>query len=334
MVPVFCLDDGCSAAATPRARGRSSCSSAWPTSTRALRDRGSRLFVRHGRPERELPALAEELGAGGDPPQRRRRPVRAPPTARGDSALGGRRGVRCASRACSPSTSSTRSAPGGRSLHRVHAVLPHLAAQPRREVLGAPRALPALPATRRRGRAAALGDLGLEQEVRGPGARGRAAGARARCAGSWPTPSGATTRAATRSPATRCRRLSPYLHFGCVSPREIEQRLPPGEGAGGLPPPAVLARLLRPRARATSRPTPARSSSSATGERSAGAAPSGAFEAWCEGRTGYPVVDAGHAPAAARGLDAQPRPAAGRVVSDQGPRASTGAGASAGSCAC
>jgi deoxyribodipyrimidine photo-lyase len=92
--------------------------------------------------------------------------------------------------------------------------------------------------------------------------------------------------------ADRTSRLSPYLHFGCVSARELEQRLPAGEG------PSAFARQLcwrdfhhhvlahfprnarsefQARYRGTLRWSRA--------ERR--------FEAWCEGRTGYPLVDAG-----------------------------------------
>ncbi len=88
-------------------------------------------------------------------------------------------------------------------------------------------------------------------------------------------------------------RLSPYLHFGCVSPREIEQRLGDGGGRGAVPPPALLARLLRPRARSLPPQRALTSSRRAIAGRSAGATRGQRFEAWCEGRTGYPAVDAG-----------------------------------------
>ena len=87
-------------------------------------------------------------------------------------------------------------------------------------------------------------------------------------------------------------RLSPYLHFGCVSPREIEERLPRGEG------PAAYRRQLGWRdfyAHVLGHfPANARSEFQ---ERYRGAIrwsrARRRFEAWCEGRTGYPAVDAG-----------------------------------------
>ena len=87
-------------------------------------------------------------------------------------------------------------------------------------------------------------------------------------------------------------RLSPYLHFGCVSPREIEQRLRPGEGSEAFRRqlcwrdfyahvlghfPANAHSEFQPRYRRTIRWS--------RSERR--------FEAWCEGRTGFPAVDAG-----------------------------------------
>jgi deoxyribodipyrimidine photo-lyase len=87
-------------------------------------------------------------------------------------------------------------------------------------------------------------------------------------------------------------RLSPYLHFGCISPRELEARLPSGAGADAFrrqlcwrdfhahvmlhfPGNAHLEFQEGYRGRI-------RWSRSAR-----------SFEAWCDGRTGYPLVDAG-----------------------------------------
>ena len=91
----------------------------------------------------------------------------------------------------------------------------------------------------------------------------------------------------------RTSRLSPYLHFGCLSPREIERRA----AAAARGPNAFRRQLcwrdfyhhvllhfprnarseFQERYRGTIRWSHA--------ERR--------FEAWCEGRTGYPLVDAG-----------------------------------------
>jgi deoxyribodipyrimidine photo-lyase len=87
-------------------------------------------------------------------------------------------------------------------------------------------------------------------------------------------------------------RLSPYLHFGCLSPREIEQRLPGGAGAEAFRRQLcwrdfhhhVLLHFPR-------------NARSEFQERYRGklswSRARGRFERWCEGQTGYPLVDAG-----------------------------------------
>ena len=56
------------------------------------------------------------------------------------------------------------------------------------------------------------------------------------------------------------------------------------------------------------------------------------FRAWCEGRTGYPFVDAAMRQLASRGLDAQPRADGGRRASSPRTCSSTGGGESDSSC--
>ena len=114
--------------------------------------------------------------------------------------------------------------------------------------------------------------------------------------------------------------LSPYLHFGCVSARETEERA----RAQGRPGADAFVRQLawrdfyahvllhHPRQRA-----PRATSRSST--RSSWADDAEALDAWREGRTGFPVVDAGMRAAARAGLDAQPRAADHRVLPHQGP---------------
>ena len=159
-------------------------------------------------------------------------------------------------------------------------------------VLRAPRKLPPLPDGVDTGAIPSLDELGLTQEVDDP-MRGGETEARRRLdelparPGRAPTPT--TTTPSARDSTSR---LSPYLHFGCVSPREVEERLPRGKGRG-VPPPARLARLLPPRALSTSRATRTRSSRSATARTIDWDDDDDAFDAWCEGRTGFPLVDAG-----------------------------------------
>ena len=81
-------------------------------------------------------------------------------------------------------------------------------------------------------------------------------------------------------------RLSAYLHFGCVSAREAR-----GAHERRVRPPARVARLLRPR---PAQP-PAQHAPRLPGAdgRLEWDGEDEHFEAWREGRTGYPVVDAG-----------------------------------------
>jgi deoxyribodipyrimidine photo-lyase len=86
-------------------------------------------------------------------------------------------------------------------------------------------------------------------------------------------------------------RLSPYLHFGCVSPREVEQRLPRGRGADAFQ--RQLAwrdfyhQLLR------HHPDNAHHEFQPRYRGMRWSDEPELFAAWCAGRTGYPLVDAG-----------------------------------------
>ena len=85
-------------------------------------------------------------------------------------------------------------------------------------------------------------------------------------------------------------RLSPYLHFGCLSPLEVLDRVSRPARCGAVRPPAVLARLLPPGARRPPRDVTARTY---RGRGDRWRHDDEALEAWKEGRTGYPIVDAG-----------------------------------------
>ena len=163
--------------------------------------------------------------------------------------------------------------------------------QPRREVTGAPRTLPATGRAVAAGGLPTLAALGLEQEVSDPATGGEQAGRDALhrflrgpvddYADGHDTLTGESIS-----------RLSPYLHFGCLSPREIEHELGRSEGAQAFRRQVcwrdfyahVLGHFPRnahsefqDRYRGTIKWSYAEKR----------------FEAWCEGRTGYPVVDAG-----------------------------------------
>ena len=84
-------------------------------------------------------------------------------------------------------------------------------------------------------------------------------------------------------------RCSPYLHFGCLSPVEVATRL--RDRAGGVAFVRQLCwrdffhQLLAARPELTRRDLRARGIPSGTEDE--------AFDAWCAGQTGYPLVDAG-----------------------------------------
>jgi deoxyribodipyrimidine photo-lyase len=292
VVPVFCLDDALlhgRHASGPRSQFLLECLAELDAT---LRKRGSALVIRRGPPERELAAIARESGAeeihfsADVTPFARRRGerVRAALTRAGVT-LHAHAGVNVIDAVGSPQTQSGKPYTVFTPFHRTWE------REPRRDVLGPPRKLPPLPARLAKGRIPSLGALGLEQEVREP-ARGGETHARERLVRflEHDVHSYASARDALAADSTS--RLSPYLHFGCISAREVETRLPSGDG------PAAFRRQLCwrdfhhhvllhfPRnARSEFQQRYRGKLAWSRAERR--------FERWCEGRTGYPLVDAG-----------------------------------------
>jgi deoxyribodipyrimidine photo-lyase len=289
IVPVFCFDERLLAgrhASGPRTQFMLECLA-------DLDERlGRMLVVRWGRPERELPALAHELGA-------RELHFSA------DSGPFARRRIELVTNALRDAGVTSHGHPG---LHAVddldelrtrqgkpYAVFSPFhrtwLEAPRREVIGRPREFGSLPSGLRKGRLPTLAELGLEQEVNDP-ARGGETAARARLARFLAQDVQDYEDEHDALAGDRTSRLSAYLHFGCVSPREIEKRLPAGSG------PDAFRRQLAWRDFyhhvLLHHPSNARSEfqdryrgtiSWSRSERR--------FEAWRAGRTGYPLVDAG-----------------------------------------
>ncbi len=324
VVPVFCLDDRLlhgRHASGPRTAFLLECLTDLDGQ---LAERGARLVIRHGPPERELPALAGETGASEIHLSRDPSPYEA---------IRGRR-VRAA---LDQAGVSGHAHPGVSVVDDVRAI---------RTGQGRPYTVftPFYRTWERVSRRPVLRPAATDRRCpRSPARPGAVAGQpRPRAGGAEPAPGGETRRAdpagglpgragaglrlraATRSGADGSSRLSPYLRFGCLSPRARggpaaggRRR---GRGADGFQRRQLCWRDFYP-ARAAPPPgqRPRRSSRSATAARwlepRATTSPPGR-----EGRTGFPLVDAGHAPAAPRGLDAQPRAADRRLVPDQGPR--------------
>jgi deoxyribodipyrimidine photo-lyase len=291
MVPVFCFDPlllGGRHASGPRTLFLLGCLADLDES---LRRRGSGLVVRRGRPEQVLPQLARELEAScvfwtGDVSPfatRRDQAVR-----KALEALGA--GVRVLPGAFvvdDPAMLVTTAGEPYRVFTPFHRAWLKYG---RRDLAPAPRSLPALPGALETGTLPTLGKLGLDSTVEHAAAGGEHAG-RNRMERFFAERVGGYGSERNDLGADASSRLSPYLHFGCISPRELEARLPTGSG------PQEFRRQLcwrdfyahvlshfpdnahqefQVRYRGTIHWNRAEA----------------AFQAWCEGRTGYPLVDA------------------------------------------
>jgi deoxyribodipyrimidine photo-lyase len=291
LVCVFCFDDvllGGRHASGPRTQFMLECLRGLDE---GLRARGSRLVVRRGNPSHELATLAQEVQASslhfsadvGPFARRRQQEVKRALVQRdvavvahpGLFAVDGLTAIR--TRAGDPYTVFT-------------PFYKNWLTQPRREVLGAPRSLPEPAARTATGMLPTLASLGLEQELSDPMPGGEAAAREAlRRFLAGPIDDYDDGRNVLTGKSVS--RLSPYLHFGAISPREIEERLDGGRGAEAFRRQVCwrdfYAHVLG--------HFPANAKSEFQ-ERYRGMRWSRAethFAAWCEGRTGYPAVDAG-----------------------------------------
>jgi deoxyribodipyrimidine photo-lyase len=291
VVPVFCLDDRLLC-------GRHASGARTQFLLECLRDldgslseRGGGLVVRHGPPELELAELARRTGATElhhtydvSPFARARgRCVHAAMEQEG-VAITAHSGLSVADDVRSIRTQQD----------RPYSVFTPFfntwRAQQRRPVLQAPRQVQ-LPTGIPVGRIPTLKSLRLSQDVAEPVHGGEAAARR--CLDRFlrgPVECYAERHDMLAEPGTS--KLSPYLRFGCVSPRAIEQRLGEGEG------PAAFRRQLCWRDFYSHVllhfPDNARQEFQ---QRYRGTLSwnkdEDAFAAWCRGATGFPLVDAG-----------------------------------------
>jgi deoxyribodipyrimidine photo-lyase len=292
MIPVFCFDDGLLKgrhASGPRTQFLLECLTELDE---GLRDRGSRLFVRHGPPERELTQLAQDAGADSvhvsadvSPFARERQRSVKRALAEIDVKLVPHPGL-FALDGLEPLRTST---------DRPYTVFTPFykkwLTQPRREVTGAPRALPPTGEQANRGRLPSLESLGLRQEVPEPAPGGESAARKALTAflgGPVDDYADGHNTLTGRSVS----HLSPYLHFGCLSPREVEQRLGGGKGAEAFRRQVAwrdfYAHVLGHFPQNAKHEFQERYRGTLNWSRA-----EKQFEAWCEGQTGYPAVDAG-----------------------------------------
>ena len=296
IVPVFCLDDRL-------LHGRHASGARTAFLLQCLTDlderlaaRGARLVIRHGPPERELPALARETEASE---------VHLSADPSPYEATRGRR-VRAA---LEQAGASGHAHPGVSVVDDVRAILtgqgrPYTVFTPfhrnwqgvrRRPVLDAPGQL-SMPPRVRHGRVPSLASLGLCREVAEPARGGESAGL-ARLAAFLDGPVRDYDAGRDQPGTDGSSRLSPYLRFGCLSPRAVEDQLIRGSG-GDAKGEAALRRQLcwrdfyqhvlvhhpensrlefQPRYRGTL-DWPGDDAD---------------FAAWTAGRTGFPLVDAG-----------------------------------------
>jgi deoxyribodipyrimidine photo-lyase len=249
-----------------------------------LRERGGALVVRRGRPDGELARLARDTGAEAvyvsadvTPYAQARDATLALRTYPGVTVL--------------DDVGALRTGAG----HPYGVFSPFERAwrrEPRREVLSAPRKV-TLPDGIDPGRIPSLEQLGLRQEVADP-VRGGETEARRRLTSFMrgPIDRYPTARDVLADDGTS--RLSAYLHLGCVSPCEVEARLPSGRGAG----PREFSRqlawrdfhhhvlLANPSNAHAEHQRRYRGTLDWDGDDEL-------FDAWRDGRTGYPLVDAG-----------------------------------------
>jgi deoxyribodipyrimidine photo-lyase len=293
VIPVFCFDDSLLTgrhSSGPRTQFLLECLRELDA---GLRELGSRLFIRRGSPPRELSGLAREVGAE----------TLHFTTDVGPFARGRQNQVK---RAMREAAVTVHPHPGlfavdGLEPIRTGAGGPYTvftpfyrnwSTQPRRGVLDMPGSFPSPGARVEAGELPRLAGVGfIEHELSDPMPGGEPAARQAlRRFLAGPVHGYADGR--DRLAGDSVSRLSPYLHFGCLSPREIEHRLPAGAGADAYRRqlcwrdfyahvlghfPANARSEYQERYRGTLNWSHAEKR----------------FGAWCEGRTGYPCVDAG-----------------------------------------
>ena len=286
VLTVFCLDDRLLSgrhASGPRTQFMLECLQDLDDS---LNERGGALVIRRGPPERELPKLARAAGAeavyftGDVSPCARERGKRV-------SAALTEHGIQlhaCPGLTVVDDVTAIETGKGGpytvfSPFHRTWETVP------RREVLQAPRTL-TKPEVEH-GTIPTLEDLGLKQEVDDPMRGGETEGRRRL---SNFLRSGLDDYGENHDAlgADKTSRLSPYLHFGCVSPLEVERRATNHDFRRQLAWRDFYHHVLFHHPANATEEFQARYRRAIDWDHD-----HDAFRAWCEGSTGFPLVDAG-----------------------------------------
>ncbi len=288
VVPVFCFDDRL-------LKGRHASGPRTQFMLESLEDLkeglDGNLVIRHGEPERELIDLAGEIGAGevhftaDSGPFARRRMERVwRVLQKGGVEPHAHPGLHAVDDLTRLRTKNGKPYTVFSPFHR------NWLQTPRRELIGRPRTLPTLPSGLDKGRIPTLADLGLEQEVSDPLPGGERA-ARERLAAFLTGDVKSYTDNHDALGRDKTSRLSPYLHFGCLSPREIEERLPGGKAAEAFRRQVCWRDFYHHVLREFPRNARSEFQERYRGTISWSYAEK-RFDAWRDGRTGYPLVDA------------------------------------------
>ena len=249
----------------------------------SLRERGGALVVRRGAPERELPKLARETRAeavyftADVSPYARQRAKRV--RAALDAGLHACPGLTVVDDVTAIRTGKGDPYTVFSPFHR------NWEEHTRRDVLQAPRKLPAPEVDP--GAIPTLEDLGLEQEVDDP-MRGGESEARRRLTNFLRGPIDAYDSGHDALGADQTSRLSPYLHFGCVSPLEVESRATNAAFRRQLAWRDFYHHVLFHHPANATEEFQQRYRRAIDWDHD-----HDGFRAWCEGRTGFPLVDAG-----------------------------------------